>query len=96
MHQFEYKHDKRGKLKVTPKDLIKKTIGRSPDRFDSLALSVWEPQSLSRSQLTPAARALVDAANDNGAPLRRNARAPMEDDSGDDPVDSYDALKAFR
>ena len=32
-----------GKLKVTPKDEIRKAIGRSPDRADAVALAVWGP-----------------------------------------------------
>ena len=47
MHTLEWKQHVNGRLKVTPKDAIKKIIGRSPDRYDALALSVWEPLSLS-------------------------------------------------
>ena len=46
LHILEYKQNQRGKLKVTPKDDIRKALGRSPDRYDALALSVWEPLSL--------------------------------------------------
>lgn len=46
MHQMEWKPDHRGRLKVTPKVDIRKNLGRSPDRYDALALSVWEPLSL--------------------------------------------------
>lgn len=46
LHQMEWKPDHRGRLKVTPKVDIRKALGRSPDRFDALALSVWEPLSL--------------------------------------------------
>lgn len=35
-----------GKLKATDKRAIRKLIGRSPDRADALALSVWEPMAL--------------------------------------------------
>lgn len=35
-----------GRLKVTAKDDIRKQLGRSPDRYDALALSCWEPLSL--------------------------------------------------
>lgn len=52
-----------GKLKLTPKDEIKKELGRSPDRFDALALACWEPISL-RDDDNPAARA---AARDDDA-----------------------------
>lgn len=46
LHQFEWKMHVNGRLKITPKDLIRKAIGRSPDRYDAVALSVWEPLSL--------------------------------------------------
>lgn len=32
-----------GKLKATSKDMLREALGRSPDRFDGLALAVWEP-----------------------------------------------------
>ncbi len=32
-----------GRMKVTPKEELRKILGRSPDRADALALSVWEP-----------------------------------------------------
>jgi hypothetical protein len=51
-------HD--GKLKVTAKDEIKKEIGRSPDRYDAVALSCWEPLAL-RDDDNPAARAVQAA-----------------------------------
>lgn len=46
MHEFEWRQQQNGRLKVTPKDDIKKKLGRSPDRYDALALSVWEPLSV--------------------------------------------------
>jgi phage terminase large subunit len=46
MHAPEWKQGINGKLKATPKDTLRKMLGRSPDRFDALALSVWEPLSL--------------------------------------------------
>jgi hypothetical protein len=97
LHQYEYTQDRRGKFKVTDKRTIKKNIGRSPDRFDSLALAAWEPLSLVRSELTPAGQAMVDdVANDNGK--RQRARPPLAANDNDDveAMDSYDALKAFR
>lgn len=45
-HTFEWRQLVNGKMKITSKDDIKREIGRSPDRFDSLSLSVWEPRSL--------------------------------------------------
>lgn len=46
MHTFEWRQLVTGKMKITPKDEIKKQIGRSPDRFDALCLSVWEPRAI--------------------------------------------------
>lgn len=40
-----------GKSKITPKKKIRAELGRSPDRYDATALSVWEPAAASaRSQ----------------------------------------------
>ena len=41
MHCMEWTSDVSGRLKVTPKDAIKKLLGRSPDTYDALALAVW-------------------------------------------------------
>lgn len=58
-----------GKLKVTPKDEIRKELGRSPDRYDSLALSCWEPLAL-RDEENPAARAsAADTSDDDEGDL---------------------------
>lgn len=43
LHAFEWIQQTNGRLKVTSKIALKKLIGRSPDRFDAVALSVWEP-----------------------------------------------------
>jgi hypothetical protein len=46
MHQFEWKQMMgSGKLKATDKITIRKALGRSPDRYDAVALSCWEPLS---------------------------------------------------
>jgi phage terminase large subunit len=50
LHAFEWKQAVNGKLKITPKELVRKMIGRSPDRYDSLALSAWEPLSLREAE----------------------------------------------
>ncbi len=46
LHCLEWKQQLNARLKVTPKDVIRKELGRSPDRYDAVALSVWEPLSL--------------------------------------------------
>ena len=45
-----------GKLKLTPKAEIRKLIGRSPDRFDALALACWEPLSLQGESIPSSAQ----------------------------------------
>ena len=63
LHALEWEQQVNGRLKVTPKRKLRKALGRSPDRFDALALSVWEPLSL-REALPPPAT-YEPAANDN-------------------------------
>ena len=46
LHALEWKQAVNGRLKLTPKDALRKLLGRSPDRYDATALSVWEPLSL--------------------------------------------------
>jgi phage terminase large subunit len=43
LHAPEWIGQVTGRLKATPKDEIRKALGRSPDRADALALAVWEP-----------------------------------------------------
>lgn len=42
LHEPEWRHDHRNRLKVTPKDDLRKSLGRSPDRADAVALAVWQ------------------------------------------------------
>lgn len=46
LHALEWHTQLTGRLKVTPKDEVRKMLGRSPDRYDATTLSVWEPLSL--------------------------------------------------
>lgn len=46
LHSLEWKEAVNGRLKVTPKDVLRKVLGRSPDRYDALSLACWEPLSL--------------------------------------------------
>lgn len=46
LHILEWRQVAAGRLKVTAKDEIRKKLGRSPDRYDSLALAFWDPMSL--------------------------------------------------
>lgn len=62
LHQPEWKQQANGRLKVTPKDVIKKKIGRSPDRYDAVALSTWEPLALREDEDAPGLSAAARAA----------------------------------
>ena len=43
LHALEWEEqDRTGRVKVTAKRDIRKALGRSPDRYDAVALSVWE------------------------------------------------------
>lgn len=44
--ELSWSQNHRGLEKLTPKDDIRKELGRSPDRYDALALACWEPLSL--------------------------------------------------
>lgn len=46
LHAPEWRRDLRGRDKVTPKDDLRRMLGRSPDRADAVCLSVWESSSL--------------------------------------------------
>ncbi len=46
LHAMQWEQRADGKLRVTAKLQLKKILGRSPDRYDALALSCWEPLSL--------------------------------------------------
>lgn len=42
MHAFEWQQQVTGRLKITRKDSVREELGRSPDRYDAVALSCWE------------------------------------------------------
>jgi phage terminase large subunit len=46
LHELEWKGQANGRVKLTAKDQLRKVLGRSPDRYDALALATWEPLSL--------------------------------------------------
>jgi phage terminase large subunit len=53
LHAMQWHQRADGKLKLTDKPTLRKILGRSPDRYDALALSVWEPLSLRDRSLPP-------------------------------------------
>lgn len=42
MHALSWEYQVTGRLKVTRKDVVREEIGRSPDRYDAVALACWE------------------------------------------------------
>lgn len=68
LHVMEWKAQANGRLKVTPKDIVRKELGRSPDRYDALALSCWEPLSL-RTDAAGATTSATSAADRGGRPV---------------------------
>lgn len=78
MNTFEWRQGINGKMKITPKDEIKKLIGRSPDRYDSLSLSVWEPSSLDDDD-PPAPGAAPQAPPPTAAPPKTSVDDDVDD-----------------
>jgi len=60
LHTLEWIEQTSGRVKVTPKRDIKKELGRSPDRYDALALSVWVPASLRDQRSAPRRSTIAD------------------------------------
>lgn len=50
MHAMEWEIQLNGRQKVTAKTKLKRDLGRSPDRYDALALACYEPPSLNAEQ----------------------------------------------
>lgn len=89
LHQPQWIQARNGKYKVTPKDEIRKAIGRSPDRFDSLALAVWEPRSL----MTVSEH---DAGPPSPSPAKGEQRRPANDNGRElDEIDDLAAGETF-
>lgn len=70
LHALEWKQAVNGKLKLTPKDVLRKMLGRSPDRYDATTLSVWEPLSLGEDvELPPSARQALSGEDAYSEPI---------------------------
>lgn len=74
LHVLEWRQHANARLKITPKDEIRKALGRSPDRYDAVALAFWDPLALQGS-------AVPDTAPSEGR-ARAKGRA-FEDDEDD-------------
>lgn len=86
LHVWSWGQAVTGKLKLLPekRELRKKDkLGRSPDRYDALALSVWEPLALEED--------VPDT-----APAHARRRAVDDDDFVDAQLDPYAATDAWR
>jgi hypothetical protein len=83
LHCFEWMTSVSGRLKITSKDDVRKLIQRSPDRFDALCLSAWEPLS-------------VQAIGALGKPDSGTRGQSGVDDIVAPVMDSYAGLDAFR
>lgn len=59
LHVWEWSVTVRGKRKIQLKEKVRKELGRSPDRYDALALACWEELSL-RDRLPAADAAPAD------------------------------------
>ncbi len=67
LHALEWKQHVNGRLKVTPKDQLRKELGRSPDRYDAVALACWEPLDVREGAPGPGASGSAD--DDEDGPL---------------------------
>jgi hypothetical protein len=77
----------RNRSKLTSKDDLRQILGRSPDRYDALALSVWEPLSL-RDARSIGAHA--------GAQVRPVGTSPRPASGGGDRRDGFDPYSGRR
>jgi len=80
LHSLELAADHRGRLKLSPKDTLRRKLGRSPDRADAVALSVWEPLS---------ARIVESQVLATGARLTQHE---IEFEPGSSAIDPYSGL----
>jgi phage terminase large subunit len=78
LHALEWKQRVDGRLKLTDKVTLRKMLGRSPDRFDAISLSTWEPLAL-REQTGDSSSSARDY-----SPSRTLARDPFDPYRGAD------------
>lgn len=72
LHSLEWKQAVNGRLKVTPKDTLRKVLGRSPDRYDALALACWEPLSLMEGEIPASVQAVIQKSEPHGKLVNYN------------------------
>jgi hypothetical protein len=88
LHAFEWIEQANGRLKATGKDVIRKSLSRSPDRYDALALSAWEPLSLRTADT-------ANPRDDAGKPVRPGT-VPSDHDDRERVFDPYAATEIWR
>lgn len=93
LHALRWVEDQRQRLKVTPKDELRKMLDRSPDRYDALALAVWEPAWLRPGFVRGAAQSVPDT-----APSATGHPAPVHraHEDTERSLDPYSAESAWR
>lgn len=93
LHALRWTEDVRKRLKVTPKDELRKVLDRSPDRYDALALATWEPAWLRPGFARPEAAAPAPS-----APSATGSAAPVHvaREETDRAMDPYSAEDAWR
>jgi hypothetical protein len=93
LHALRWVEDQRQRLKVTPKDELRKMLDRSPDRYDALALAVWEPAWLRPGFVRGAAQSAPET-----APSATGHPAPVHraHEDTERALDPYSAESAWR
>ena len=82
LHTLEWREQTTGRVKITPKKEIRKELGRSPDRYDALALAVWEPLTIVDGK--PPRKATAPQGE-----TRRRRQRPMDPYAAADAMDPY-------
>jgi hypothetical protein len=92
LHILEWDKVDDGPQRLIPKREIRKILGRSPDRYDALALSVWEPRWVRKDDEDES-----DIEEPLDAPLRVPKSAASDDDDFIEHVlDPYAGLNAWQ
>ena len=94
LHALRWFEDVRQILKATPKDEIRKMLGRSPDRYDALALAVWEPSWLLPGFVKPPADAPTPASATTAT--GQVAHVHVAHEEHERAFDPYEAERAWR
>jgi hypothetical protein len=88
LHALTWEPRRDGRIKLVEKKKIKKLLGRSPDRYDALALCAWEPLELEDEE---------DELPSSVQAARSGMRSTNEDEDDDNErIDPYDAMDPWR